>query len=119
MTQVESPENNVSRADKKRDDAEAPRAAFPIVAGAKEDHDADAPEHPLDAATKIGALSNDRRRIEQRLGHGLTFFHHQAYGFVHGAVPREAEVENDRHDQDRHSEDGEEDDENDRQRPVA
>jgi len=53
LVNVQSPDEEVAKTDQKRDDPEAPSAAFPIVDGAEEDHQARADHEKGDAAAEI------------------------------------------------------------------
>ncbi len=97
---VQSPDQEVAESDQKRDNSEAPGAAFPIVDGGEENHQTRADHEKGDAAAQVRTLPHDRRWIQERLGNRLAFLDHHPNGFVHGAALGEAEIHDQSDDRD-------------------
>jgi hypothetical protein len=94
------PDQQVPHSDEERDDADRPRAAFPVVAGPEENHQAESNHHQDHATAEIGAGANGWRGSEKRGRDGLAFCHHFANGPVKRSAPHITEEHDGRDDQD-------------------
>lgn len=112
------PDQQVSDADQERDNAERPGAAFPVVHGAKENHQAESDHDQHDATAHVRARPDGWRWGEKSRRHGLAFFDH----FPDGAMERAAFQVAEKHDRADHqngsAKEGREDDADNRDSHV-
>src|SRR3954454_3205476 len=81
------PDNEVPDPDQEWDDPDSPGAAFPVVNGAEEDHEAEADHHQDNPPAHIGPSPHSLRWGKQRCWHRLPLCHHLANRPVKGAAP--------------------------------
>src|SRR6266516_999771 len=99
------PHEQITRANKKWNKANAPRATLPIVHGGQENHETEADHHQYYTTAHIGTLTVCGRRIQQGRRHFLTFFHHQTDGAVQSSRLGKTKIHDHRDDQHRSAKD--------------